>query len=56
MSDDELGSPHLRLEREVPLAWCTIDRPPPNALTPAMEFGLRRAVAAVNADPDLANP
>jgi len=55
MIHNELGSPHLRFEREGPLAWCTIDRPAVrNALTPAMYFGLRRAVALVNADPQLA--
>jgi enoyl-CoA hydratase len=52
---DELGTSGLRLEREGPIAWCTIDRPHArNALTPAMYFGLKRAVALVNADPALA--
>jgi enoyl-CoA hydratase/carnithine racemase len=52
---DDLGTPALRLEREGPIAWCTIDRPGArNALTPAMYFGIKRAVALVNADPDLA--
>lgn len=52
---DELGTPHLRLEREGPIAWVTIDRPAKrNALTPAMYFGLKRAVALVEAEPDLA--
>jgi enoyl-CoA hydratase/carnithine racemase len=52
---DDLGTPHLRLEREGVIAWCVIDRPTArNALTPAMYFGLKRAVARVNADPDLA--
>jgi enoyl-CoA hydratase len=51
----ELGTPHLRLEREGPIAWCTIDRPAKrNALTPAMYFGVKRAVRLVNEDPDLA--
>ncbi|HUC06002.1 MAG TPA: enoyl-CoA hydratase/isomerase family protein [Acidimicrobiales bacterium] len=52
---DELGAAGLRLEREGPVAWCTIDRPEArNALTPAMYFGIRKAVALVNADPELA--
>lgn len=52
---DDLGTPGLRLEREGSLAWCTIDRPSArNALTPAMYFGLKRAVGLVNTDPDLA--
>jgi enoyl-CoA hydratase/carnithine racemase len=51
----ELGTPHLHLEREGPIAWCTIDRPAArNALTPAMYFGIKRAVRLVNADADLA--
>ena len=54
MSDD-LGTPHLRLERDGPIAWCFIDRPAArNAFTPAMYYGIKRAVALVNADPDLA--
>jgi enoyl-CoA hydratase/carnithine racemase len=53
MSDD-LGTSCLRLERDGPLAWCTIDRPHArNALTPAMYYGLKRAVQLVNRDPDL---
>jgi enoyl-CoA hydratase/carnithine racemase len=52
---DELGTPKLRLERQGPLAWCVIDRPEArNALTPAMYFGIKRAVNLVNRDPDLA--
>ena len=52
---DELGTPALRLEREGAIAWCTIDRPAArNALTPAMYYGLKRAVHLVNTDPDLA--
>jgi enoyl-CoA hydratase/carnithine racemase len=51
----ELGTPHLHLEREGSIAWCTIDRPAArNALTPAMYFGIKRAVRLVNADADLA--
>src|SRR5438874_2602078 len=52
---DELGTSHLRLEREGAIAWCVIDRPAArNALTPAMYYGLKRAVRLVNADPELA--
>jgi enoyl-CoA hydratase len=51
---DDLGTPALRLERHGPIAWCTIDRPSArNALTPAMYFGIKRAVQLVNRDPDL---
>jgi enoyl-CoA hydratase/carnithine racemase len=54
MSDD-LGTPALRLEREGPIAWCVIDRPGArNALTPAMYYGIKRAVNLVNVDPGLA--
>jgi enoyl-CoA hydratase len=52
---DDLGTPNLRLERDGPIAWCTIDRPAArNALTPAMYYGLKRAVHLVNTDPSLA--
>jgi enoyl-CoA hydratase/carnithine racemase len=52
---DELGTSNLRLEREGTIAWCVIDRPTArNALTPAMYYGLKRAVRLVNSDPDLA--
>jgi enoyl-CoA hydratase len=52
---DELGTSKLRLTREGPLAWCVIDRPEArNALTPAMYYGIKRAVHLVNNDPDLA--
>jgi enoyl-CoA hydratase len=55
LSLDDLGSPSLRFEREGSLAWCTIDRPSArNALTPAMYYGIKKAVRLVNADPDLA--
>jgi len=48
MSDD-LGTPNLRLERQGSIAWCTIDRPAArNALTPAMYYGIKRAVQLVN--------
>ena len=52
---DDLGASGLRLERDGPIAWCVIDRPEAsNALTPAMYFGIKRAVRLVNRDPDLA--
>ncbi len=51
---DDLGTPHLRLEREGPIAWCVIDRPRArNAFTPAMYYGLKRAVQLVDTDPEL---
>ncbi len=51
---DDLGAAGLRLEREGAVAWCIIDRPEArNALTPAMYFGIKRAVHLVNQDPDL---
>ena len=50
----DLGTPNLRFEREGSIAWCVIDRPAArNALTPAMYYGLKRAVRVVNTDPDL---
>jgi enoyl-CoA hydratase/carnithine racemase len=53
--EHELGTSKLRLEREGPLAWCVIDRPEArNAFTPAMYYGLKRAVHLTNHDPDLA--
>ena len=53
--DNELGAAGLRLEREGPIAWCVIDRPSArNALTPAMYYGIKRAVRLVNTDPQLA--
>ncbi|MHB8464161.1 MAG: enoyl-CoA hydratase/isomerase family protein [Acidimicrobiales bacterium] len=49
----ELGTSNLRLERDGPITWCIIDRPAArNALTPAMYFGIKRAVRLVNADPN----
>lgn len=54
MSAQVLGTDSLRLEREGPIAWCIIDRPHArNALTPAMYFGIKRAVRLVNTDADL---
>lgn len=53
--DDDLGTAMLRFERAGPVAWCVIDRPGArNALTPAMYYGLKRAVGLVNRDPGLA--
>jgi enoyl-CoA hydratase len=50
----DLGTNNLRIEREGPIAWLIIDRPHArNALTPAMYFGVKRAVRQVNADPEL---
>ena len=52
---DWLGTPYLRFERHGPLAYCVVDRPEKrNAMTPAMYFGVRRAVDVVNNDPALA--
>jgi enoyl-CoA hydratase/carnithine racemase len=52
---DELGAAGLRFERDGVVGWCVIDRPEArNAFTPAMYFGIKRAVALVNRDPDLA--
>ncbi|MBD0323723.1 MAG: enoyl-CoA hydratase/isomerase family protein [Aldersonia sp.] len=52
---DDLGAAGLRFEREGPIGWCFIDRPAArNAFTPAMYYGLKRAVRLVNSDADLA--
>ncbi len=52
---EDLGAAGLRFERDGAIAWCVIDRPEArNALTPAMYFGIKRAVRLVNKDPDLA--
>ncbi len=52
---DDLGAAGLRFERDGAVGWCIIDRPAArNALTPAMYFGLKRAVRLVNTDPELA--
>ncbi len=54
MSDWNLGTRNLRIEREGPIAWCIIDRPHArNALTPSMYFGIKKAVQLVNADKEL---
>ena len=50
----DLGTPHLRWERDGSVAWLTIDRPERrNAMTPNMYFGIRRAVDRLNHSPDL---
>lgn len=55
MARGELGTSGLRLEREGPIAWVTIDRPEArNAFTPAMYYGIKKAVRMVNADDELA--
>ncbi len=52
--NDDLRTPNLRLERHGSIAWCTIDRSAArNALTPAMYYGIKRAVELVNSAPDL---
>lgn len=49
MSEYDVGTRALRLEREGSILWCRIERPQArNALTPAMYFGLKRAVRLVN--------
>ncbi|CUU55178.1 Enoyl-CoA hydratase/carnithine racemase [Parafrankia irregularis] len=51
---DDLGAAGLRFEREGVIGWCIIDRPAArNALTPAMYYGIKRAVRLVNTDPEL---
>ncbi|HVV08197.1 enoyl-CoA hydratase/isomerase family protein [Amycolatopsis sp.] len=52
---DWLGTPYLTFTRGKVFATCTVDRPQArNALTPAMYFGLRYAIARVEQDPELA--
>jgi enoyl-CoA hydratase len=52
--DHDLGTRNLRLSRDGPILWCTIDRPNArNALTTAMYFGIKKAVNHVNASKDL---
>src|SRR5436309_10132529 len=49
------GTSGRRFERDGPIGWCIIDRPAArNAFTPAMYYGIKRAVRLVNSDPDLA--
>ena len=53
--EHELGTSALRFERDGAIAWCFLDRPAArNALTPAMYYGIKRAVRIVNADSELA--
>lgn len=48
---DDLGTAHLRFERDGVLAWCIVDRPEArNALTSAMYYGVRQAVDITNRD------
>jgi len=52
---DYLGAGGLRFEREGPIGWLYIDRPHArNAFTPAMYWGIKKAVHLVNADANLA--
>ena len=52
---DWLGTKFLKFTREGPFGIVTLDRPQArNAMTPAMYFGIRYAIAQVNADADLA--
>jgi enoyl-CoA hydratase/carnithine racemase len=52
---DWLGTPYLRFERHGSRAHVVVDRPQArNAMTPAMYFGVRRAVDIVNRDDELA--
>lgn len=54
MSEYNVGTSSLKLEREGPILWCRLDRPHArNALTPAMYFGIKRAVRLVNSEPEL---
>src|SRR5262245_8272671 len=50
----ELGAAGLRFEPDGVIGWCIIERPEArNAFTPAMYFGIKKAVHLVNRDPDL---
>lgn len=52
---DDLGAAGLRFERQGSIGWCVIDRPAArNAFTPAMYYGIKKAVRLVNTDKDLA--
>jgi enoyl-CoA hydratase/carnithine racemase len=54
-STDNLGAGGLRFEREGAIGWLYIDRPHArNAFTPAMYWGIKKAVHLVNADAELA--
>ena len=50
----DLGTPHLRWQRDDAVVWVTLDRPERrNAMTPNMYFGIRRAVDRLNQSPDI---
>src|SRR5215472_15681867 len=50
-----VGAGGLRFEREGSIGWLYIDRPHArNAFTPAMYWGIKKAVHLVNSDPDFA--
>jgi enoyl-CoA hydratase len=52
---ENLGAAGLRFEREGSIGWLYIDRPQArNAFTPAMYYGIKKAVYLVNKDKDLA--
>ena len=52
---DNLGAAGLRFEREGSIGWLYIDRPQArNAFTPAMYYGIKKAVHLVNRDKDVA--
>lgn len=52
--DFDPGTSNLRLERDGPILWCSIDRPNArNAFTPAMYFGIKKVVHHVNASKHL---
>ena len=54
-SHDNLGADGLRFEREGSIGWLYIDRPHArNAFTPAMYWGIKKAVHLVNSDKGLA--
>lgn len=45
----DVGTQSLKLDRQGSILWCRIDRPRArNAMTPAMYFGIKRAVRLVN--------
>lgn len=52
-SSEQLGTPHLRLERRGYIAWCVIDRPERrNALSIEMYRGIGRAIMFAERDKD----
>lgn len=51
-SAEELGTPHLRLERRGAIAWCTIDRPQSrNALSVSMYRGIGKSIMLSSREP-----